>query len=122
MEAQIEKNSFSIWGIADIQKMIQPILGKYPIKRASIFGSYARQEARTESDIDILVELSSSISLLQFVNIQATTIIKPTHIVPHLSIHPHPSSKHPQPSKTHCQIFANQRIFQNHVFPLQILF
>jgi uncharacterized protein len=70
MVAQIEKNAFSIWGISDIQKLIQPILWKYPIKRASIFGSYARQEARTESDIDILVEFSSSISLLQFVSIQ----------------------------------------------------
>lgn len=70
MEAQIEKNSFSIWRIADIQKMIQPILWKYPIKRASLFGSYARQEARNESDIDILVEFSSNISLLQFVSIQ----------------------------------------------------
>lgn len=70
MVAQIERNNFSIWGIADIQKLIQPILWKYPIKRASIFGSYARQEARKESDIDILVEFSSSISLLQFVSIQ----------------------------------------------------
>jgi uncharacterized protein len=70
MVAQIEKNSFNILGIEDIKKIIQPILWKYPIKRASIFGSYARQEARKESDIDILVEFSSSISLLQFVNIQ----------------------------------------------------
>ena len=70
MVTQIEKNSFNIWGIADIKKIIQPVLWKYPIKRASIFGSYARQEARKESDIDILVEFSSSISLLQFVNIQ----------------------------------------------------
>ncbi len=70
MVAQLEKNNFRIWRIADIQKMVQPILWKYPIKRASIFGSYARHEARSESDIDILVEFSSNISLLQFVNIQ----------------------------------------------------
>ena len=70
MVAQKEKKGLNIKSIADIQKIIQPILGKYPIKRASIFGSYARQEARTESDIDILVEFSKTISLLQFVSIQ----------------------------------------------------
>ena len=70
MVHQKEINNLAIRGIADIQKTIQPILWKYPIKRASIFGSYARQEARKESDIDILVEFSSSISLIQFVNIQ----------------------------------------------------
>jgi uncharacterized protein len=70
MVAQKEKKSLNIRSIADIQRIIQPILGKHPVKRASIFGSYARQEARTESDIDILVEFSKTISLLQFVSIQ----------------------------------------------------
>ncbi len=70
MVAQTKNNNFNIKDIAEIQKIIQPILWKYPIKSASIFGSYARQEADTESDIDILMEFSSTISLLQFVNIQ----------------------------------------------------
>jgi predicted nucleotidyltransferase len=43
----------------DIQKNILPILWKYPIKSASIFGSFARQEARP--DIDILFEFASTI-------------------------------------------------------------
>ena len=70
MVAEKEKNVLKLRGIADIKKAIQPVLGKYPIKRASLFGSYARQEARIESDIDILVEFSSTISLIQFVTIQ----------------------------------------------------
>lgn len=70
MVAQTKNNNSHIKDIAEIQKIIQPILWKYPIKSASIFGSYARQEAHTESDIDILMEFSSTISLLQFVNIQ----------------------------------------------------
>lgn len=53
-----------------IQKAIQPVLSKYPIKRASLFGSYARQDAHSGSDIDILVEFSDTVSLLQFVGIQ----------------------------------------------------
>jgi uncharacterized protein len=70
MVAQKEKKELKLKGIAEIQKVIQPILWKYPIKRASLFGSYARQEARADSDIDILVEFSSTISLIQFVTIQ----------------------------------------------------
>ncbi len=71
MIAEIEKrNTLSIWGVADIQKIVQPVLWKYPIKWASLFGSYARHEARKESDIDILVEFSANISLLEFVTIQ----------------------------------------------------
>ncbi len=35
--------------------------------RASIFGSYARGEAKQSSDLDLLVEFEPSISLLTFV-------------------------------------------------------
>jgi uncharacterized protein len=70
MVAQKERKSSKLKGIAEIQNAIQSVFGKYPIKRASLFGSYARQEARIDSDIDILVEFSSTISLIQFVTIQ----------------------------------------------------
>lgn len=70
MVAQKGTKDLNIKGIADIQQLIKPILGKHPIKYASIFGSYARREARIDSDIDILVEFSMPIGLLQFVNIQ----------------------------------------------------
>jgi uncharacterized protein len=56
--------------VAEIQKAIHPIFSKHPVKRASIFGSYARHDAHTDSDVDILVEFSTTISLLQFVGIQ----------------------------------------------------
>ena len=65
-KTMLAKKEKKLRSIAEIQKTIQPILSKYPIKRASLFGSYARQEARFESDLDILVEFNSTISLLQF--------------------------------------------------------
>lgn len=40
-----------------IAKKINPILKKYEVKRASIFGSFARGEENRNSDIDLLVEL-----------------------------------------------------------------
>ncbi|MEI7619956.1 MAG: nucleotidyltransferase domain-containing protein [Candidatus Falkowbacteria bacterium] len=40
-----------------IIKKINPILIKHQIKRASIFGSFARGEENKDSDIDLLIEL-----------------------------------------------------------------
>jgi len=53
----------------EIKQRILPILQKYNIKRAGLFGSYARGEMREDSDIDILVEIADDISLLDFVGI-----------------------------------------------------
>ena len=41
--------------ISDIKKMILPILKKYSAEQAVLFGSYARNEATPESDIDLMV-------------------------------------------------------------------
>lgn len=43
--------------ILTLKKKIIPILKKYKIKKAGIFGSYARGEAKKRSDVDILVQL-----------------------------------------------------------------
>ena len=40
------------------------------IKRAGIFGSYARGEYNKKSDIDILIETPSNFSLLDFVGLK----------------------------------------------------
>jgi len=39
-------------------KKIVSILARHRVKKIAVFGSYARGEAKTESDIDILVEFS----------------------------------------------------------------
>ncbi len=41
--------------IQDIQYKIAPILKKYGVVKAGVFGSYARGESHEESDIDLLV-------------------------------------------------------------------
>jgi uncharacterized protein len=43
--------------IENISTTLKPILRKYGIKYAGIFGSYARGDARPDSDVDILVSL-----------------------------------------------------------------
>jgi len=45
--------------IREIRKKILPILKKNKIKRAGIFGSYARGEQKKNSDIDILVQVQN---------------------------------------------------------------
>ncbi len=53
--------------VSEIKKQIMPILRKYGVRRASIFGSAVRGEMKESSDIDILVEIEKDISLLDFV-------------------------------------------------------
>ena len=47
--------------IESIKKRIIPILKKYGVTKAGIFGSYARGEQKRNSDIDILVEIKGSL-------------------------------------------------------------
>jgi predicted nucleotidyltransferase len=56
--------------VNDIKSKILPILRKYNVKKAGIFGSMARNEENEESDVDILVEIDSDISLLDFVGMK----------------------------------------------------
>jgi len=56
--------------VEEIKKKIIPILKRYGVKRAGIFGSVARGETTEESDIDILVEIDARISLLDFAGLK----------------------------------------------------
>lgn len=49
-----------------IRLIKQKLSSKYGVNKIGIFGSVARNEQKPDSDIDILVELSHNISLLQF--------------------------------------------------------
>ncbi len=56
--------------IEEIKKKVLPILKKYGVKRAGIFGSVVRGEETEKSDIDILVEIEGRVSLLDFVGLK----------------------------------------------------
>ncbi len=55
--------------LEDIKHRVKPILQKYGIKKAGIFGSAARGAVKP-NDIDILVKIERKISLLEFISIQ----------------------------------------------------
>jgi predicted nucleotidyltransferase len=61
---------FMTSALLDIQSAIIPVLRKYPIRRASLFGSFADGTAHENSDVDLLIELSQSIGLLEFIHIK----------------------------------------------------
>jgi predicted nucleotidyltransferase len=56
--------------IKEIKNKILPILKKYGVTRAGVFGSVVRGEETKESDIDILVEIKGRMSLLDFVGLK----------------------------------------------------
>jgi hypothetical protein len=57
--------------IKQFSEKATPVFEKYGIRYASLFGSYARGEEKTDSDIDILIgKGDKSLSLLDFVRMR----------------------------------------------------
>ena len=50
---QLIDNNINVLSIKEIKERIKPILNKYGINNIYLFGSYARGEARSTSDVDI---------------------------------------------------------------------
>jgi predicted nucleotidyltransferase len=46
------------------------LAAQYNISSLSLFGSVARNEARTDSDVDLLVEFNQPVGLFQFIELQ----------------------------------------------------
>lgn len=56
--------------IEEIREEILPVLKRYGVKKAGIFGSVVRGEENKESDIDILVEIDRRMSLFEFAGLK----------------------------------------------------
>lgn len=52
--------------INEIKNKTNPIAKAYGIERMSLFGSYARGEAKEDSDVDLYIERGKLKSLLQY--------------------------------------------------------
>lgn len=56
--------------IDDIRKEIIPVLNKYDVSKAAVFGSMARGENTLESDLDLLVKFKGEKSLLDLAGLK----------------------------------------------------
>ena len=68
-----------------------PILKRHSVKKAAIFGSYARGEGKKTSDVDILVKLPGGKSLFDLIGLKLDledTLNKKVDILTYDSIHP----------------------------------
>ena len=78
--------------IEKIKKKIVPILKKNNIKRAGIFGSYARGEQKKNSDIDLLIEIKNkNFSLFDLIRLKIyleKKLKKEIDLTEYSSIHP----------------------------------
>ncbi len=78
--------------IETIKKKIVPILKENKIKKAGIFGSYARGEQKEKSDIDILVEIKNKkFSLFDLIKLKLyleKRLRKKVDLIEYSTIHP----------------------------------
>ncbi len=56
--------------ISQMKKKMVKVLKKHQVKKAALFGSFARREATDESDIDLLVEFQGRKSLFDLVDLK----------------------------------------------------
>ena len=50
------KTTAGVTDYTEIENLICKVLHEYPVRRAALFGSAARREMQTDSDVDIVVE------------------------------------------------------------------
>ena len=53
-----------------IRQRAIPILRRYGVSKAAVFGSFARGEERKKSDVDILVDIPKGMGLFEFVGLK----------------------------------------------------
>ncbi|MEK6855992.1 MAG: nucleotidyltransferase family protein [Nanoarchaeota archaeon] len=53
-----------------IRQKIHPVLRKFRVSKAGLFGSFARGEEKKDSDIDILVEVGNDWDLFDLINLK----------------------------------------------------
>ena len=56
--------------IEEISEKARPVFEKYGVTRARIFGSFARGDARPDSDVDFLVSYGKTLSLWDYIGLR----------------------------------------------------
>jgi len=69
--AMMEQHTIKLEEIKKVLKENKTILSnEFKIKEICLFGSYLRDEAKEDSDIDVLVEFNKTVGLLEFIALE----------------------------------------------------
>jgi len=74
-----------------LKNKIIPILERYEVKKAAVFGSFVRGEQKEDSDIDILVEFKGKKSLLDLAGLKIEledALQRKVDVLTYNSLHP----------------------------------
>ncbi len=77
--------------LKNVTSKVIPVLKEAGVTKSSIFGSYVRGDYRTDSDVDILVELPKGSSLLDLVRLEKkleNALGKKVDLLTYNSVHP----------------------------------
>ncbi len=77
--------------LIDIQQRLPPVLRRHGVRRAAVFGSTARGDDRSDSDLDLLVEFEAGRSLLDLVDLRMVLkelLGRDADVVTYASLHP----------------------------------
>ena len=70
MNLKSSKQSLKREDVLELLNTYKPSLKDFKVKSLLIFGSVARDEANTESDVDLLVEFEQTVGLFTFVRLK----------------------------------------------------
>jgi hypothetical protein len=77
--------------VNEIRETVLPVLKRHGVVRAALFGSVARGEARSDSDLDLLVEFEDGRSLLDQAGLRMDLqelLGRVADVVTYASLHP----------------------------------
>jgi len=79
--------------LEEIKKKVLPVVKRYEVQKAAIFGSFVRGEQRDDSDIDILVEFKDreNKTLLDLIGLELElqeVLNRKVEVLTYRSIHP----------------------------------
>ena len=77
--------------LKNVTRKVLPVLKEAGVTKSSLFGSYVRGDYRTDSDVDILVELPKGNSLLDLVRLEKKlekALGKKVDLLTYNSVHP----------------------------------
>ncbi|MBK8907315.1 MAG: nucleotidyltransferase domain-containing protein [Rhodospirillales bacterium] len=56
--------------LAELRRLQPELRKRYPIRSMGVFGSYVRGEQRDDSDLDLLVDVDDSVTLIDLVRLE----------------------------------------------------